>query len=135
MAAWLRRILTIALLCAAPALAAPPTVVAIPPQPLWAELSVELRTILSPLGNDWNDLENYQRKTWLGIAERWPTLTQSERNRAWDRMRAWAKLSPEERREIRDRYRRLQELSPEERARLRQQWETYGGRESGNKLP
>ena len=73
-----------------------------------------LRTILSPLGNDWNDLEHYQRKTWLGIAERWPTLSHDERVRAWDRMRAWAKLPPEARQEARERYRRLQELPPAE---------------------
>jgi len=97
----------------------------VPPQPKWAELSVDNRRILSPLGNEWDAMENYRRKKWLDITERWPKMSREERNRAWDRMREWAKLTPAERNAARQRYAEMQKLPPEQREALRRQYEAY----------
>ena len=54
-------------------------VIATPPQPAWEELQTEQRTVLSPLANEWDKLENFRRKKWLGIAERYPCLLYTSR--------------------------------------------------------
>lgn len=94
-------------------------------QPGWAQLSEQQRQILAPLAADWDAMEAFRRKKWLGIAERYPAMSEDERVRVRQRMREWAALSPEERSLARDKYRSLQRVSPEMRESLRQNWEEY----------
>jgi hypothetical protein len=93
--------------------------------PAWAELTVEQQQILQPLKHDWEALSAKRKKTWVGIAKRYPDMTPAQRERAVRRMQAWAKLTPEERVAARERYRSLRKLPPEKREALRQQWAEY----------
>ena len=107
--------------------AAPPAsaVIATPPQPGWRELSIAQRTILAPLANEWDNLENYRKKKWLLIIERFPKMSSDEQRRVQDRMREWTRMTPEQRAQVRDNYKEFNQLPQDKRQALREKWETY----------
>jgi hypothetical protein len=94
-------------------------------QPSWAELNPQQRQILAPLAGEWDQLESYRRKKWVGIAQRYPTMTPEEQARIRQQMTTWVHLSPEERKLARERYRTLKKAPPEKQAATRQKWEEY----------
>lgn len=94
-------------------------------QPAWAELTPEQKQILAPLAGEWNALEVYRQKKWLGIAQRYPTLTPDEQARMQRRMTDWVKLSPEQRKAAREKYKSLKTAPPERKEVLRQKWQEY----------
>jgi hypothetical protein len=125
-----RRFLGRLILCLALAgsvAADPPTSVIIgtPPQPGWGQLSTTQKTILAPLVNDWDKMENVRRKKWLGIAERYPAMNPEEQQRTQLRMREWAELKPEQRTKVRDTYKDFNQLPPEQKQLVKQKWEAY----------
>lgn len=99
--------------------------IAVTPQPSWNSLSVAQRTALAPLGNEWNQLDNVQRRKWLLVAERYWRMSAAEQERLQDNMRAWAMLTPQQRLAARDKYREVNQMTPEERASLKQKWQEY----------
>lgn len=112
------------------ALATPsPVVVATPPQPTWRSLSAEQQTVLAPLAGEWDRMENYRRKKWLGIAQRYKTMKPEEQQRLQEKMRDWARLTPEQRLAAREKFKEFNQMSPEEKATVRQKWQEY------NQLP
>lgn len=125
-----KRLLGGVALCAtllAPSLADTPTttVIGTPPQPAWNQLTVEQRTILSPLGNEWDKMEHFRLKKWLGIADRFSRMSPEERRRMQDRMREWAIMTPEQRAKVRDSYKDFKQLPPEKKQAVKENWETY----------
>lgn len=105
---------------------APTTVlIGTPPQPSWSLLSAQQKIILSPLAADWDKMEYIRRKKWLGIAERFPKMTQDEQTRVQQRMKEWASLTPEQRAKVRDTYKEFNQLPPEKKQAVKQKWETY----------
>jgi Protein of unknown function (DUF3106) len=100
---------------------------AAPPKqaPAWAELNAEQQRILAPLAKDWDQLEPARKRKWVGVAGRYPTMSQTEQARVQRRMQAWAKLTPEQRRQARESYRNLSKLPPEKKQDLKQQWAEY----------
>jgi len=100
-------------------------IVATPPQPAWRELSEDRQQILSPLAEDWDNMENYRRKKWLGIADRYPAMGEEEQARVQRRMRSWAEMTPLQRREAREKYKNLKQLPPERKEAVKQKWEEY----------
>lgn len=102
-----------------------PSVIATPPQPIWTELTVQQKTVLAPLAADWDALEYYRRKKWLGIAVRFPSMTPDEQRRVQRQMQEWTKLTPEQRRLAREKYQAVTQLSTEKKQELRQKWQEY----------
>lgn len=100
-------------------------VIGTPPQPGWSLLSTQQKIILAPLASEWDKLENIRRKKWLGIAERFPKMSQEEQSRVQVRMHEWAKLTPEQRAKARDSYKEFNQLTPEKKQALKQKWEAY----------
>jgi hypothetical protein len=94
-------------------------------QPAWAELTAEQKQILAPLAQDWDKLEGYRRKKWLGIAQRYPSMSPDEQARLQRRMKDWAALTPEQRRKVREQYKVLQKAPPEHREAVKQKWQEY----------
>ncbi len=94
-------------------------------QPAWVELTPEQKQILAPLASDWDNLEPYRRKKWLGIAQRYSTLGADEQTRIQRRMREWVKLSPEDRKAAREKYKTLRNAPPEHKEALKQKWQEY----------
>jgi hypothetical protein len=70
-------------------------------------------------------MEGFRRKKWLGIAQRYPSLTPDEQGRMQRRMTEWAKLTPDERKRARDKYKALQKDSPEKKEAVKLKWREY----------
>ncbi len=116
-------ILAVALWLAAPLSHA----VVVPPlsQPSWAQLTAEQKRVLAPLAGEWDKMEGFRRKKWLGIAQRYTSLTPDEQARIQRRMTDWAKLTPDERKRARDQYMSLQNAPPEKKEAVKQKWQEY----------
>ena len=99
----------------------------VPPlkQPSWVELTSEQRQILEPLSGEWDGLESWRRKKWIGIAQRYPALNPEEQARVQRRMKDWVVLSPDERKLAREKYKKLKQASPEHKEAVKQKWEEY----------
>ena len=95
------------------------------PQPSWAELNTEQKRVLAPLAGDWDKMDGFRRKKWLGIAQRYPSLSPDEQARMQRRMTEWAKLTPDERKRAREKYQSLQKASPEKKEAVKLKWEEY----------
>ena len=95
------------------------------PQPSWKELNTEQQRILAPLSGEWDKMEGFRRKKWLGIAQRYNSLAPDEQARMQNRMKAWAKLTPDERKRARDQFLSLQKAPPERKEAVKQKWEAY----------
>lgn len=93
--------------------------------PAWSQLDTTQQMILAPLKSDWDEFDDPQRRKWLGIAKRYPTMPEQERLRVQQRMRDWAKLTPDQRRQARRQYRNLQNIAPDQREALKQRWQEY----------
>ncbi|MQY51689.1 DUF3106 domain-containing protein [Rhodocyclus tenuis] len=103
----------------------PSTIIATPPQPTWNELAFQQQSVLAPLASDWDKMENYRRKKWLGIAQRFATMTPAEQQRVQAQMYEWTKLTPQQRQAARLKYQTVNQLPPEKKQELKQQWEAY----------
>ncbi len=94
-------------------------------QPAWAELSLEQKQILSPLSRDWDKMEAYRKKKWLGIAKRYPTMKPEEQARVQRRMQDWGNLTPEQRTQARTQYKSLKTAPPEHKEAIKKKWYLY----------
>lgn len=94
-------------------------------QPSWAELGPQQREILLPLSSEWDRLEPWRRKKWLGIIDRYPAMGIEEQARIQRRMKDWVALAPEERKAVREKYKNIQKASPEFKETLKQKWQEY----------
>lgn len=94
-------------------------------QPAWAELTQEQKQILAPLSRDWDKMEAFRKKKWLGIAKRYPAMKPEEQARIQRRMQDWANLTPEQRTQARVQYKTLKTAPPEKKEAIKQKWEQY----------
>lgn len=94
-------------------------------QPSWIELTTEQRSILAPLATEWDKMEGFRRKKWIGIAKRYPSMSVDEQARVQRRMIEWAKLTPDERKRARDKYLALQKAAPEQKESVKLKWQEY----------
>ena len=94
-------------------------------QPNWSELNPQQKQILAPLANDWDGLESFRRKKWLGIAKRYPAMTPEQQQRVQVQMKPWSSLAPEERNAARERFKKQHTAPHEQREAKRQKWEEY----------
>lgn len=94
-------------------------------QPAWVELPLEQKQILSPLSRDWDKMEAFRKKKWLGIAKRYPSMKPEEQARVQSQMKDWANLTPDQRKQARAQYKTLQKAPPEKKEAIKQKWEQY----------
>lgn len=94
-------------------------------QPNWAALAPEQKAILAPLAGDWNAMEAFRRKKWIGIAQRYPAMSPTEQISVQRNMRDWARLAPEERKAAREKYKTLKKNAPEQQQTVKEKWATY----------
>ena len=88
----------------------------------WEQLPEVQKEFLAPLESDWGSINKDQKKKWVQVANRYPHMTESEKNILQSRMSEWANLSTEQRRAARDNYLRSLKFSPEKRAEA---WQAY----------
>lgn len=111
-------LLTLGLLAAMPALAAP----AATPLPAWEQLTPSQRELLiRPVRERW-DAEPGKRQRMLEHARRWHEMTPQQRKHARHGMQRWQHLSPEQRGQMRALYSKMKGLAPEQRRALKAQW-------------
>lgn len=91
-------------------------------QPLWSQLKEPQRQVLAPFADQWNALPLVEKRAWVTLADRFPRLSEHEKQIAEERIAEWAQLTPEQRRTARQNYRLAKSLPREERAA---QWEQY----------
>ncbi len=94
-------------------------------QPNWSKLTAEQKSILAPLHSEWNGMEPFRRKKWLGVAARYPGMEEEEQASIQRNMKEWAKLAPNERKIARDKFKNLQKFAAEDRQAVKQKWEEY----------
>jgi hypothetical protein len=90
--------------------------------PRWRDLSAPQRAALQPLERDWASTNASQKRKWLEIAARYPSMPAAERERISARMTEWTKLSPADRGRARLNYQEVQQINPQER---QARWEAY----------
>ena len=123
-AIWLRKAPLLAALCLwvatiglpAPALAFTP------PQPAWNQLSSPQQEALKPLAGEWDKLDNFRKKKWLGVAEKFSSMAPDAQKRLHARMGDWARMTPEQRRAARDNFQQAKTLPPEQK---KAEWQKY----------
>jgi len=102
-----------------------PSLIVTPEQPKWSELTVQQKTVLAPLADDWDSLEYHRQKKWLGIVARFPTMTPKEQRRIQIQMQEWGKLTDDEREQARENYISTKQLPIEKKRELKKKWEEY----------
>lgn len=100
---------------------------AAPPKknPSWIDLTPEQQMTLKPLAAEWGTLDAPRRAKWLGIAKRYPAMTEIEQRRVQTRMADWVKLTPDQRKDAREQFRKIGKLPPAKREVVTQQWAEY----------
>jgi Protein of unknown function (DUF3106) len=88
----------------------------------WSALNDDQRLILAPLEEDWSSLTAARQKKWVDVANRYPSMSDTEKTTLQSRMTEWASLSTTERQRARDNYLRILNISPEKKAAA---WESY----------
>lgn len=92
------------------------------PDPSWAALTPQQRSVLAPLQQDWHELGPQRRAKWLEIANRYPQMAPTAQQRMQQRMTEWSRMSPEQRSEARANYQSTRELPRRDR---QAEWEAY----------
>ena len=88
----------------------------------WERLSEDQKLILAPLESDWSSLTKDRQKKWLEVANRYPRMSEQDKQTLQSRMTSWAQLSTQERQKARDNYLRTLNISPEKKAEA---WQAY----------
>jgi hypothetical protein len=91
-------------------------------KPIWNELKPSQQHALAPLADEWNTLPASQKKKWLAISARFPSLSDGQQHRLQERMRDWVALTPEQRRVARESYSLTKKLGPNQKAA---EWQQY----------
>lgn len=93
-------------------------------QPLWSDLKPAQRQVLAPFAEGWNALPLEEKRAWVALADKYPRLSQAEKDKAAGRIRDWAKLTPEQRKLARQNYRLAKSLPRDEREAQLAQYNT-----------
>lgn len=90
--------------------------------PIWREISAPQRQVLMPLRERWDSMGALTKRRWLVLADRYPKMDESERNKLVSRMNTWASLSAQQRNQARLNFETTKRLSAKE---LQAKWDAY----------
>ena len=88
----------------------------------WSELTDSQRTVLAPLGAEWDTLRPWQREKMLDIAQDYPSMDAQKQQLVQKRLNSWSRMTPYERENARKRYQQFHSLSDEKKAEVRKKW-------------
>jgi hypothetical protein len=91
-------------------------------EPLWVDLTQAQQTALAPFAPEWNTWPMAEKKSWVALADKLPTMSRDNREKAQRRILEWANLSPEQRRLARANYRLAKERPAPQRV---EEWHGY----------
>lgn len=90
--------------------------------PIWREITETQRQVLMPLRERWDSMGALAKRRWLVLADRYPKMDESERNKLVSRMNTWASLSAQQRSQARLNFESAKRLSAKE---LQAKWDAY----------
>ncbi|MGB7182701.1 MAG: DUF3106 domain-containing protein [Burkholderiaceae bacterium] len=88
----------------------------------WEQLTDLQKQVLAPFKSQWNQWSTSDKRAWVLLANRFPSLSPDERDRAKKRVVQWAGLTPAQRADARANIRVAKELDQGERLA---EWERY----------
>ncbi|MFT3804618.1 MAG: DUF3106 domain-containing protein [Burkholderiaceae bacterium] len=83
--------------------------------PIWSTLTRAQQELLAPFETQWNAWSAVEKRAWVVVADRYPTMSQAKQDALRTRIREWADLTPEQRRMARLNYRIVRNLPKETR--------------------
>lgn len=92
------------------------------PQPSWSALKPQQQEALKPLASEWDKIDDFRRKKWLGIADKFAKMKPEEQKRVHARMADWARMTPEQRRAARENYKQAKALPADQK---KAEWQQY----------
>jgi hypothetical protein len=92
------------------------------PQPSWSSLKPQQQEALKPLAGEWDKIDDFRRKKWLGVADKFSKMKPEEQKRVHARMAEWAKMTPEQRRAARENYKQAKALPADQK---KAEWQQY----------
>lgn len=93
-----------------------------PSGPIWREITEAQRQVLMPLRERWDTIGALAKRRWLVLADRYPTMDETERTKLVSRMHTWASLSAQQRNQARLNFESARRLSAQE---LQKKWDEY----------
>jgi hypothetical protein len=91
-------------------------------EPAWSALSPAQKAALAPLQRDWAQFDADRKMRWLQLAQKYESMSPSERQRVQTRMTEWSRLTPEERSRARSQYQQAREFGARDK---QENWEAY----------
>ena len=95
---------------------------AIEAKPLWKDLTPSQQQSLKPLGANWANLDEAQKRKWLALSKNYQALPAPEQAKLHSRMTDWASLSPQQRIEARLNFAETKNLSSSDK---NAKWQAY----------
>jgi hypothetical protein len=91
-------------------------------EPLWVDLTDAQQQALAPFAPEWNTWPMAEKKSWVALADKLPSMSPERQEKARRRILEWANLTPEQRRVARANYRLAKERPAQKRV---EEWESY----------
>ena len=91
-------------------------------EPLWVDLSPAQQQALAAFAPEWNTWPTAEKKSWVALADKLPSMSPERQEKARRRILEWANLTPEQRRVARANYRLAKERPAQKRV---EEWEGY----------
>jgi hypothetical protein len=91
-------------------------------EPLWVDLTEQQKQALAPFAPEWNTWPTAEKKSWVALADKLPSMSPERQEKARRRILEWANLTPEQRRLARANYRLAKERPAQKRV---EEWQSY----------
>ena len=91
-------------------------------EPLWVDLSEQQKRALAPFAPEWNTWPTAEKKSWVALADKLPSMSPERQEKARRRILEWANLTPDQRRVARANYRLAKERPAQKRV---EEWQSY----------
>jgi hypothetical protein len=91
-------------------------------EPLWIDLTEQQKRALAPFAPEWNTWPTAEKKSWVALADKLPSMSPERQEKARRRILEWANLTPEQRRVARANYRLAKERPAQKRV---EEWQSY----------
>ena len=91
-------------------------------KPDWTDLTAQQRLSLKPLADNWNYLEDIQKRKWIALSVNFQTLAPVEQEKLHSRMKDWVSLSQQQRTQARLSYAQSKQIAQSHKAAT---WQAY----------
>ena len=91
-------------------------------EPLWVDLTEQQKHALAPFAPEWNTWPTAEKKSWVALADKLPSMSPERQEKARRRILEWANLTPDQRRVARANYRLAKERPAQKRV---EEWQSY----------